>query len=331
MKIPIKNLFFVPMLVASLGLMLGGRVAAQTYTFGPQVQSTNTASITYNSGTGMFEYIDATNSSKDNAYLPLTGPAASFITTSNGWTASLAANLPATSMTATGTESPRDGLGLGVISMSLNDFSAIFGLVQVNNTGSTAEHFPNNFYGTVASFSAQTNATDDVTTPLGASVSVQGHSVLVLSGGTNTSAATESIGIASGILTLTFDASTDTLTGYYDGTPVASYSIASWGSNPPLTFVVGGWSGGGVGVPAGANTGSNFYAGLLPELAIIRSGADTVITWPTNGAGFTLQSATNLLTPNWSAVSAAPVVLATNNVVTNVTSGRQMFFRLIYP
>ena len=94
MKTVKKNLFLLPALIAGLGLIQATPVQAQ-YTFGPQVQSTNTASITYNSGADMFQYTDTSNLSADSAGLPLAGNAAACITTSNAWTASFTPNLTA--------------------------------------------------------------------------------------------------------------------------------------------------------------------------------------------------------------------------------------------
>jgi hypothetical protein len=70
------------------------------------------------------------------------------------------------------------------------------------------------------------------------------------------------------------------------------------------------------------------YAAPLPVLAITRSGANVVLSWPTNAAGFTLQSTTNISPTAWSAVSPAPVVVNTNWVATNAISGTHKFFRL---
>jgi uncharacterized repeat protein (TIGR03803 family) len=72
----------------------------------------------------------------------------------------------------------------------------------------------------------------------------------------------------------------------------------------------------------------------LPQLTIIRSGANVILTWPTNNAGFnytgfTLQSTTNLVsTAVWSTVSPVPVVVNGQNTVTNPVSGTQKFYRL---
>ena len=70
----------------------------------------------------------------------------------------------------------------------------------------------------------------------------------------------------------------------------------------------------------------------LPQLAIILSGTNVTVTWPTNATGYTLQSTTNLVSPAvWTTNSPAPVVVNTNNVVTNTISGSQQFFRLANP
>jgi uncharacterized repeat protein (TIGR03803 family) len=66
-----------------------------------------------------------------------------------------------------------------------------------------------------------------------------------------------------------------------------------------------------------------------PQLIITPSGANVVLTWPTNATGFTLQSTTNLgSSAVWSTNSPAPVVVSGQNTVTNPISGSQMFFRL---
>jgi uncharacterized repeat protein (TIGR03803 family) len=66
-----------------------------------------------------------------------------------------------------------------------------------------------------------------------------------------------------------------------------------------------------------------------PQLTFIRSGANIIVTWPTNAAGFTLQTTTNLVsTTVWSNVSPVAVVVNTNNAVTHALSGKQKFYRL---
>jgi len=329
-----RSQFLLPALTAGVSLLPAGRVMAQTYTFGTQVQSTNTASITYNSGTGTFQYTDAPNSSADTASIPLAGNTANLITSSNGWHASVTVNISAKTMTATSDESPDDGVGLTVVSVqSKNEYFVSIVAGQVNNTGNAGLDFPDFLYGSGSHFLARFNEANEDTTPLGASEYVNGDSLLVLSGGTNATAATESSAAVNGVVTLGYDASTKTVTGYYDGTPVGSYSIAGWGSNPPLTLYVFGSSGAGINIPAGADTATNFNAGLeafsLPPLSTMRSGANFVLLWPTNATGFTLQSTTNLVSPTvWTTVSTAPAIVSTNNAVTNPITGSNIFFRL---
>ena len=66
-----------------------------------------------------------------------------------------------------------------------------------------------------------------------------------------------------------------------------------------------------------------------PQLAIARSGANVIVTWPTNVPGFSLQSTTNLLsTPPWSAVSPAPSVINGKNTATNNIADSPSFYRL---
>jgi hypothetical protein len=64
-------------------------------------------------------------------------------------------------------------------------------------------------------------------------------------------------------------------------------------------------------------------------LTITLSGANVVLTWPTNATSLTLQSTTNLVSPVvWAGVSPAPGVANGQNTVTNAFSGTQQYFRL---
>jgi hypothetical protein len=217
-------------------------------------------------------------------------------------------------------------MGLYITINNNNSNTIDISLSQENNTGSGG----GNFYGTEVYFEAVTNGQNLPTTPLGNSSYEDGTSYQLLSGGTSSSPVTESINAASGVLTLTNDAATDTLSGYYNGAPVGSISLTRWGPNPLLTLVVVGFSGYGINVPAGTDTASNFYAGVsTPQLTLIHSGVNVILTWPTNATGFTLQSTTNLVSPAvWSTNSSGPVVVSGQNTVTNPIIGTQRFFRL---
>jgi hypothetical protein len=58
-----------------------------------------------------------------------------------------------------------------------------------------------------------------------------------------------------------------------------------------------------------------------------------ILTWPaTTNGGFSLQSTTNVCSPMvWANVSNSPVVVNGQNIVTNLISGGQQFFRLANP
>ena len=300
-------------------LFLAASVHA-AYTFGPQVQSTPSASITYNSGSGTFQYTDTAHSSDDYAGLPLARNAAPFISTSNGWTATFTVNLSARSMTATSSEGPYVGMGLFVIvNNSVGNYVKI-ALEQANYT----DIGDSGSYGTGAVLEAQINGQDVQTTPLGSSQSgSDGESFQQLSGGTSTSPATESINAASGVMTLTLNAATDTLTGYYNGSPVGSYSLASWGSNPSLTVNVVGYSGEGANVSAGTATASKFSVSAVrvvtpvkPTLAITSPARNAVETT----AGFTIKGTTHdnvTVTGIVAELNGAPLtVISLNNFTT---------------
>jgi uncharacterized repeat protein (TIGR03803 family) len=66
-----------------------------------------------------------------------------------------------------------------------------------------------------------------------------------------------------------------------------------------------------------------------PTLSILRSGTNVILTWPTNASGFNLEFATNLVSPaTWNTNLPAPVVVNSNNMVTNPVSGVRKFYRL---
>ncbi len=79
--------------------------------------------------------------------------------------------------------------------------------------------------------------------------------------------------------------------------------------------------------------GTVFSISFPPKLNIHLAGEDAVLTWPTTYAGFdyagyTLQSATNLVSPFWSTNLPAPSVVNGQYTVTNNAAGTQRFFRL---
>ena len=71
---------------------------------------------------------------------------------------------------------------------------------------------------------------------------------------------------------------------------------------------------------------------LLPYLNAKPSGNELIFSWPTNAAGFTLQSTLNLTPPvTWIDSTNQPAVIGTQFNVTNTTSGSAQFYRLRKP
>jgi hypothetical protein len=68
---------------------------------------------------------------------------------------------------------------------------------------------------------------------------------------------------------------------------------------------------------------------VCEAITIISTGADAVLSWPTNFRSFSLEMATNLASPTiWRTNATLPVVINGLNVVTNPLSGMQQFYRL---
>jgi sugar lactone lactonase YvrE len=305
--------------------------ACAQFTFGPEIQSTPSANITYDSGT--FQYTDSANVSNDFAGLPLAGTAASLITTSSDWTASLSIDLSQRTMTATSTEEPSVGMGLVIeINGSVNNIVYV-ALEQVNDTG-IANY---NLYGNGVAFTTKVNGTNAQTTPLnGSQLQNNGTSLLYLPPtGSASGPATETNSAVSGVLTLEFSKASDVLTAFYNGTPVGSISLSNWSAQPTLTLAVLGLSGEGIAVPAGTDTASNLtVTGSLtiptvqftasptngsPPLTVqfnadaVDSAGNNIISWNWNfgdGATTNGQNPTHTYT-NTGAFT--PSLLATNN------------------
>ena len=75
--------------------------------------------------------------------------------------------------------------------------------------------------------------------------------------------------------------------------------------------------------------GTVFSFSLLPQIGIVPSGTDVIMSWSTNLPGFTLEFSTNLPPAAfWVTNPTTPVVLNGHYTLTNSISGRQKFFRL---
>ena len=107
------------------------------------------------------------------------------------------------------------------------------------------------------------------------------------------------------------------------------------GAGPQAGLIISGGTLYGTAANGGsAGNGTVFSLSFRPQLTIIRSGTNVILSWPTNAAGFdytgfTLQSTTNLVSlAVWSSNSPAPVVVNGLNTVTNPISDTQTLFRL---
>jgi uncharacterized repeat protein (TIGR03803 family) len=69
-------------------------------------------------------------------------------------------------------------------------------------------------------------------------------------------------------------------------------------------------------------------AGSGPQLAIIPSGANVILTWPTNGTSFVLQQNSDLSTTNWMDVTTPVGTVNGQYQVTLTPSGDTLFYRL---
>jgi len=79
----------------------------------------------------------------------------------------------------------------------------------------------------------------------------------------------------------------------------------------------------------GGQCGTVFSLLIQPQLTIVSSGTNVILTWPTNFTGFALQSTTNLgSSAIWTTNLPAPLVVNGQYTVTNPISGTQQFFRL---
>jgi len=129
-------------------------------------------------------------------------------------------------------------------------------------------------------------------------------------------------------------ATAQTLTNLHSFTALIGYTNSD-GAYPQAGLILssntlygtaGGGGSSGNGTVFGLSLGSVTVS--PPQLTIIPSGANVILTWPTNATGFTLQSTTNLDSLAVWTTNSPPVVVNGQNTVTNPISGTQKFFRL---
>jgi uncharacterized repeat protein (TIGR03803 family) len=126
----------------------------------------------------------------------------------------------------------------------------------------------------------------------------------------------------------TFTALSGSYPGPYTNSDGASPQAGLILSGNTLYGTASGGGRSGVGTVFSLSLGS--VSAPAPTLTIVPSGANSILTWPTNATGFTLQSTTNLVsTTVWTNVSPAAVVVNGQYAVTNPVSGTNKFYRLI--
>jgi uncharacterized repeat protein (TIGR03803 family) len=74
--------------------------------------------------------------------------------------------------------------------------------------------------------------------------------------------------------------------------------------------------------------GTLFTMSLVPQMTLVLSGPNLILSWPTNFSGYTLQSAARLNSPDWTTNLPGPVVVMGQYTITTPTSGAQQFYRL---
>ena len=110
------------------------------------------------------------------------------------------------------------------------------------------------------------------------------------------------------------------------------------GANSPYTGLLQGSDGSIYGTTSGGGqggAGTVFRLTIvpgLPQLALISSGPNLILSWPTNASDFVIQFATTLANGgDWQDSTAIPTQTNGQNVVTMLTSGSAGFFRLCGP
>jgi uncharacterized repeat protein (TIGR03803 family) len=210
------------------------------------------------------------------------------------------------------------------------------GLILVSNTlyGTTAESYYAGDYGTVfkintdgAGFSVLHAFTPTTSFPSINSDGADPEARLISSG--NTLYGTCANGGSSGNGTI-FAINTDG-TGF---TNLYSFTGGSNGGIPISSLVLFGNTFYGTALEGGsAGNGTVFSLSFPPQLNIVHSSSNIVLSWPTNYAGFdysgfALQFSIKLISPVWVAVSTTPVIINGQYTVTLPISSSQQFFRL---
>jgi uncharacterized repeat protein (TIGR03803 family) len=204
------------------------------------------------------------------------------------------------------------------------------GLVLLSNTlyGTTTES-TNGGYGTVFSINTDGTGFTNLYNFTNANDGASPQDGLIISGNT-LYGTTESGGFSGG--GTVFAINTDG-TGFMN---LYSLTNGSDGANPYAGLILSGNTLFGTAANGGSSDNGTVFSLSFPspQLGIILSGTNVILTWLTNGdglnyAGYTLESTTNLFSPVvWGPVSVTPVVVNGQNTVTNPISSAQQYYQL---
>src|SRR5665213_863078 len=308
MKTFIINLFLLPALIAGLNLIPTGRVTAQTFTTLHSFTSSSDGEYPYArlilSGNTLYGTADIGGSSGNGTVFAVHTDGMGFTNlhnfTGGGDGARPYAGLILSGNTLYGTAFQGGSSGAGTV------FA-----VNTDGTGFTNLH----------NFTALSNSTNsDGTDPFAG---------LILSGNIlyGTTVGGGSLGYGT-VFALN--------TKGTDFTNLHSFTGSGGGVHPEGGLILSGNTLYGTTELGGYNDNGTVFSLSLgsvsasaPTLTIVPSGANVILTWPTNAAGFTLQSTTNLVSPVvWRTVSPGPVVVNGQYAVTNPASGTNKFYQL---
>lgn len=119
----------------------------------------------------------------------------------------------------------------------------------------------------------------------------------------------------------------------FEGTPpVDGGSIFYYNTSLTSILYVKGTPGWGLNYDGIATELCTTCSGVDPELTIVHAGNNVVLTWSADYSGFSLQSATNLVSPAvWKPVSPSPAIVNGTEFVTNTAANTRTFYRLMGP
>jgi uncharacterized repeat protein (TIGR03803 family) len=103
------------------------------------------------------------------------------------------------------------------------------------------------------------------------------------------------------------------------------------GANPWAGLILSGNTLYGTASYGGSSGNGTVFALKLPtppSIGITTTGNQIVLSWPTNAAGYALQSIANLSSGSWSNVTSGITIVGTNYVFSSTMSGKAAFFRL---